>query len=118
MRTEANKELWWMVRILSGLLIAFSIFMFVTQTFDSKRTEPIEISSIIGLSLAGIGLIGLGLAWKWELVGGIIAFVSFIAIGLMEPSLFSIPLVYIYPANAILFILFWLINNKIILKNK
>jgi hypothetical protein len=65
------------------------------------------------LSFAGLGLIGLGLAWKWELIGGIIALVAFIVIGAMEPTLFITPFVYIYPVTAILFIMLWAKNRNI-----
>ena len=113
MRTKSNKELWWIVRILSGLIIAFSIYMFLGQTFGGKpRAEPMDVSSIIGLFFGGLGLIGLGLAWKWELAGGIISLVAFIVIGAMEPTLFITPLVYIYPGTAVLFIVLWAKNKK------
>jgi len=86
--------------ILGGIFIGIALALyFETQKKTSKPTT-------------GLGLIGLGLAWKWELIGGIIALVAFTVIGAMEPTLFVIPLVYFYPGTAILFIVLWAKNRK------
>jgi asparagine N-glycosylation enzyme membrane subunit Stt3 len=108
MRTKSNKELWWITRVLSGLIIAFSLFMFIGETFfGEKPGEPMSNNAILQLSIGGIGLIGLGLAWKWELTGGIIALVAFIVLAIINPITLQFPLLYIYPVIAILFIVLW-----------
>ena len=112
MKTRHNKELWWTVRILSALIIAFSLYMFLGHISNYSSSNPMEVSSIVGLSISGLGLLGLALAWKWELIGGVIALASFITIGIMEPVLFTIPWLYIFPLSAVLFIILWNKNKK------
>lgn len=66
----------WALRVLSILFIVFFLFMFIGDTFfqtESADAKPMSTDSIIQLSLIGVILIGLGLAWKWEFAGGIIA---------------------------------------------
>ena len=74
--------------------------------------------AIIQLSVSGIGLIGLGLAWKWELTGGIIALVSFIGVGIINPIVIKAPVLLICPFIAILFIVLWAISRNANVKNK
>ncbi len=66
----------WTLRIFSGLFIVFFLVMFIGQTkFDGggSDSEPWTINVILQLSIFGIGMIGFILAWKWELMGGIIS---------------------------------------------
>lgn len=114
MKTKSIKIFRWILRVLSGILILFSLFMFIGETLDS--TNPLSTNSIIQLSFAGIGLIGLGLAWKWELTGGIIALASFVAVAIINPMTLSYHLLFIFPATAILFIVLWVQNRNSIAK--
>ena len=61
------------------------------------------IKAIIGLTLAGIGLLGLALAWKWEMAGGIICVVAFIVFFIVNADEL-LGLMLIFPANGLLFI--------------
>ena len=119
MSTKSYKELRWILRGLSGLIIVFSLFMFFGETFFSENpSEPLSNSAIRGLSIAGFGLIGLGLAWKWELIGGIIALVPFVVIAIETPSVLESPLMLVWPLTALLFILLWALSRNPIVKNK
>ena len=81
MSTKSYKELRWILRGLSGLIIVFSLLMFIGETyFGENPGKPLANIAILQLSIAGIGLIGLGLAWVWELIGGIIALVPFFCV--------------------------------------
>jgi hypothetical protein len=90
--------------------------MFIAETLDS--TNPLSTNSIIQLSLMGIGLIGFGLAWKWELTGGIIALAAYFVLAIVNPDTMQFSLFLLYPATAILFIVLWAISTNIILKNE
>ncbi len=68
--------------------------------------------SIVQLVLFGIVLLGLGLAWKWELTGGIVAIVAFLGLANVNPGIGQFPLLFLYPGTAILFILLWAISRK------
>ena len=118
MSTRSYKELRWILRGLSGLIIVFSLMMFFGEyNFGDNPGKPLSNSSIIGLTLAGIGLLGLGLAWKWELLGGIIGLIPFFILALMDPTILQSPLMFIWPLTAILFIVYWFLNTKTTSKN-
>ncbi len=118
MRTKSYKELRWILRGLSGLIIAFFLLMFIGESLNSESSEPMSANSILQLSVMGIGLIGLGLAWKWELIGGIIALVTFIVLAIINPTVLQSSLLLIYPATAILFIVLWAISRNTTVKKK
>ena len=118
MSTKSYKELRWILRGLSGLIIVFSLFMFIGETFFGENPyEPLSKSATIGLSIAGIGLLGLGLAWKWELLGGIIGLIPFFVLALLDPTILQSSLMFIWPLTAILFIVYWFLNKKATSKN-
>ena len=120
MKTAPNKELTWIARVLSGLVILFSLSMFITYQFFPEHAgmqpgsgEPLKPEEMIGLSIAGLGLLGLGLAWKWELFGGLFALVAFVVLVIMEPMLFQSGIGIIYPGCALLFLVLWAKNKNL-----
>jgi hypothetical protein len=119
MKTKSYKELRWVLRGLSGIIILFSLLMFIGETwFGENPGEPMSTNAILQLSVAGIGLIGLGLAWKWELIGGIIASTAFVVLAIINPSVLEASLLFIWPFTAVLFIMLWAISRKTTVKNK
>lgn len=93
-------------RIMSALFVGFAFFMFIGETIESAKRanpEPMTFNTIIQLTLFGIGLLGLALAWKWEFIGGIISLLAFITIFFVNPAVLLWPM-FIFPGNAILFI--------------
>jgi hypothetical protein len=118
MRIKSYKELRWILRGLSGLLIVFFLFMFIGESLGSESSEPMSANSILQLSVMGIGLIGLGLAWKWELTGGIIALAAYVGLAIINPDTLHFPALFLYPATAILFIVLWAISRNATVKNE
>lgn len=115
----AYKELRWILRGLSGIIIAFSIFMFVGESnFGETPGKSFTINEIMQLSPMGIGLIGLILAWKWELIGGTIALVPFIVLAIIEPTILQAPVMFVWPLTAILFIVLWALSRTTATKNR
>lgn len=93
-------------RVMSAIIVAFALMMFIGETMESAKRanpEPMTLNTIIQLALFGIGLLGLALAWKWELIGGIISLLAFITIFIVNPAALLWPM-FIFPGNAILFI--------------
>ncbi|NLO01930.1 MAG: hypothetical protein GX126_06385 [Bacteroidales bacterium] len=113
MKIKSYKELRWVLRVLSGLIIVFSLLMFIGETFFGENPgKPLTANAILQLSVAGAGLIGLGLAWKWELPGGIISVIAFIMLAIINPMVLQYTLLLIWPLTAILFIVLWVISRK------
>jgi len=85
--------------------------MFIGEEMESAErgnSTPMTLNTILLLIFFAIALLGLALAWKWELIGGIISLLAFIAlfigIYMVNPTALAMPLLYIYPANAVFFI--------------
>ena len=113
MKNKPYKELRWILRGLSGLIIVFSVLMFIGETWFGENPEAtLSNNAILQLSVTGIGLIGLGLAWKWELTGGIISLAAYIAVGIINHEVLSATIVLIWPATAILFIVLWAVSRR------
>ena len=99
-------------RVMSVILISFFLLIFIGEELQSAEkgtSSPMTFHTFLLIVLFAITLIGLALAWKWELIGGIISLLSFIAlligIYIFNPSVLTkMALLLIYPVNAILFI--------------
>ena len=97
-------------RILGLLLILLTLsFVIVELIFEhSPTSEPTPIVMIImGVFILG----GLGLAWKWELIGALISLVGFIGVCILNPDAMRMPMVYLFPLTAILFLICWRSNK-------
>jgi len=104
--TEPMKTPRIVARIMSAIIVAFALMMFIGETMESAKrgtSSPMTTYTIIQLALFAIGLLGLALAWKWELLGGIISLLAFIILFIVNPAALLLPM-FIFPANAIIFI--------------
>lgn len=80
--------------------------MFIGSIGDYSE-DPMSTSAILQLPITGLGLIGLGLAWKWELHGGIIALTAYIIVAIINPIILDFSKIFIWPAIVLLFIVLW-----------
>ena len=115
MRTKSYRELRWILRGLSGLFIVG--FLIGENSGEPLINNTWIDDKILQLLVAGIGMIGLGLAWKWELIGGIIASAAFIGLAIINPNLLEYGLLFIWPITAILFIVLWALSRNRTEKN-
>jgi hypothetical protein len=77
----SDKILYWSPRIL-GILIILFISMFAFDSFSPGNTLGQNLTALLIHLLPSIGLLILLLiAWKWELIGGIILILAGIAWG-------------------------------------
>jgi succinate dehydrogenase/fumarate reductase cytochrome b subunit len=100
------------LKTLSGTCILFFLFIFINDNYISSRDNQIgalselntkEIDQVISII---IGMVGLIIAWKNELVGGIIALVGFLFLGYFNSNTIFSPF-SIFTLNAIFFIWHW-----------
>ena len=118
---KSIKRFRWMLRVLSGLIILIIIYAFIYNAFFPQgggEVEPSRIKDLLWVFAPwGLGLIGFGLAWKWELIGGIVALSGFVVWCIDNPSTLQNYFVFIYPIIAILFIVLWAISRNTTVKN-
>jgi hypothetical protein len=105
----------WIARVLSALVILIMLTFFVGDVLvpPSSASVPLSTADIAQLVLAATELIGLALAWKWEVVGGSITLVAFIIKAIINPRTVFFPLLMI-PITAILFLLCWGLGRSLI----
>ncbi len=93
----------WIARILAAFMILITIVFFLgEEVFDKSpgTGEPIPVIMII---LAILMLGGLGLAFKWELPGGIISLIGFTGIIISNTNAASMPCFTSMPSCSIVF---------------
>ena len=87
-----TRTLVWIARITGTLLLAFLLFMLIGHlTGDANGPNGMTFASntdLLGFLLFPIGsIIGLGLAYKWKILGGTIAIASMAALYVLRPDL-------------------------------
>ena len=109
MKIKENKGLWWVTRVLSILIIVFSILMYMGYRVFPEPGEinPLSTKAIIGFYIVGIGFIGLLLAWKWEITGAIISLIAYAGLAVIFPKILLPSPMYLWPVTAVLFIVLW-----------
>lgn len=121
MKTKSIKIFRWTIRIWSGILILFFLFMFIGETFfppESLNSQPLSSNAILQLVLFGIIMLGLAIAWKRGLTGGIIALIAYALMAVINPNTLQMSMLLLYPATAILFIVLWAFRRNEIKGNE
>lgn len=101
----------WIARILSGLVIVFFSIFFVGEAilFPTPDSTPLTGNAMLQLTLTGLSLLGLALAWKWEAFGGLLALAAYVILVIVNPKAFSVfPLALL----ALLFLACWWMDKK------
>ena len=101
----------WAARLWS--LLVFAVALLVIVVPDPNATEPVPLGDWFLLSLWGVAILGLLVAWRWELAGGILTIatmfvreLAWTAIhGLWLPSFLIVWALVVPPA--ILFMVAW-----------
>jgi hypothetical protein len=106
-------------RLWSLVIIAIALFIFVVEIIESSLKPQLSADypryeNLIPLSLF-LGVIGLGLAWRWERFGSLLTIISllatfgmYVAFGGSGRGLLVVPLILLpILVPAILFIICW-----------
>jgi hypothetical protein len=96
----------WGARILSALTLLFWSFFIVAHLVgdEGRASRPLNTGDYISLTTMGISLAGLGVAWKWERIGGAMTLVAVSIIAVANWKILT-SLIAIIPITAILFLL-------------
>jgi hypothetical protein len=98
----------WSARILSTLIFLFWTF-FLAASFigDAARSShPLALADYLILSTLITALVGLALAWKWELTGAAITLLAVLACAAVNWKVLVFPGTLI-PMAAVLYLLSW-----------
>lgn len=93
-------------RILSVIFVCVTlciIFISAIEVDSNMNPNSIPQNTIIQLFLFGVGLLGLLVAWKWIIAGGIISLLAFVALFLVNMDV-VLWIMIIFPINSIIFI--------------
>lgn len=110
LESNTTRVIKWIARILGLLLILLTLFFAIPEliTEHKPNAEPTSISIILmGVLMLG----GLGFAWKWELIGALISLVGFIGVGILNPDALTMPMMYLFPLTALLFLICWRLSK-------
>ncbi len=101
-------------RIISAIITGFFLLIYFGESLESNHSgcnEPMSMSAIIQLTIMGVGLVGLVVAWKWELAGGLLSLLAFVVLFFVNTRAFVIPML-IFPMVAILYIVIGYLRQK------
>jgi hypothetical protein len=116
MTPPSVKTIRWIARIWSAIILAFTVFRVFTP--DPYATEPIPAEDWFLLSLWGVAILGLLVAWRWEFVGGVITIATMFFreiawIVLKGPWLVNFLIIWaLVVPPAILFLVAWGLGRK------
>lgn len=101
----------WSARILGLLLILLVLFFMIAEGLTENRpnAEPTPIINII----AGVLMLGgLGLAWKWELLGALTSLVGFVGGVISNPDALTRLGMPLFAAPSLLLLLCWWLSKS------
>ncbi len=102
------KPLRWFARILSALIVLFHALSFVADR------PPASLSSAdkLHLTLWGIIMLGMLIAWKWEGIGGLVILLAFVIQIGMNPEAISMWPFWVAPFTGMLFLICWVYGRR------
>lgn len=112
--TKIGSIIRWIARVLGSLIIAFILFFLIAHLFgeDESGNGFKNTSEVISFILFPVStLIGLGLAFKWEGLGGIITTIGMVGLFVMRPDLLDSIYLIIPLIPGILYITYWLMGK-------
>ena len=106
----------WIARISGGLLLAFLLFMLIGHLFgDANGPNGMTFSStadgLVFVLFPICPIIGLTLAYKWELAGGLLSVLAIVALLILRPELLRGPFIG-FALPGILYIIHWAMVRK------
>ena len=105
----------WIARIWGSLILAFFLFFLLLHIFGNDESgegfrSTAEIITFICFPISAI--VGLGLAWKWEGLGGLITVLGMIIFGILRPEMIINIFTIAILIPGLLFIIYWFLLKK------
>lgn len=102
----------WGARVLGGMIVLFWGFFLLAHLFGDagSPSRPLVWTDYLSLGAIIVAVIGLALAWKWELLGAVISLIAFGVVAAVNWRVAIFPGTLI-PITAILFLASWWIHR-------
>ena len=107
----------WTARIWGSIMLLFGLIMFggeIVEHLSGKPSFSIDsVSDLLVILFFPAGtLIGLGIAWKWEGLGGLVIIGGIICSQMIKHGtiLFD-PLTFLFGAPGLLFLIYWYLSR-------
>lgn len=97
----------WILRITSALF-AVGVLIFIFGDVMDSGIALMSTRTFFVLMLIGICLAGLGLSWKWEIAGGLVALIAYLILAIIWSEVILGRTYYFFiliPLSSVLFIL-------------
>jgi hypothetical protein len=98
----------WGARILSGMILLFWGFFLIAHLIgdEGSPSRPLNWSDYTIVSALLLSLVGLALAWKWELAGAALTLAAVLVCAAVNWKIVAFPGTLI-PVTAVLFVASW-----------
>ncbi len=98
----------WSARILSGLIVLFFGFFLIAHLIEDqgRPTRPLAWGDYLILTTLVVSLLGLLLAWKWELAGAAVTLVAILVCAVVNWRILVSPGALI-PISSVLYLVSW-----------
>ena len=105
----------WIARIWGSLILAFVLFFLLLHLFGNDESgegfrSAGEVIQFLCFPISAI--IGLGLAWKWEGLGGLITVGGMIVLAILRPDMIIDISTIAILIPGLLFIIYWYLSKK------
>lgn len=103
----------WSARVLSGFILCVWGFFIVGHLVghEGEPSRPLVVQDYLLLTAMGVWLAGLAIAWKWEIVGGVLSLSALLLGAIVNWRLLTFPFLLIAVA-AVLFIISGWISRR------
>ncbi|HUG17750.1 MAG TPA: hypothetical protein VMM56_02160 [Planctomycetaceae bacterium] len=99
----------WSARVLSGLILCVWGFFIVGHLVghEGEPSRPLVVQDYLLLTAMGAWLAGLAVAWKWEIVGGVLSLSALLLGAIVNWRLLTFPFLLIAVAAGLFIISGW-----------
>ena len=102
----------WIARVLSALILLFWGFFIVAHAFGDEggASRPLNTNDYILFAMMAVWLVGLSVAWRWELTGGMMTLAGLLIAAVVNWRVLTFPGILI-AVTAVLFLSSWWIRR-------
>jgi hypothetical protein len=93
----------WGARLLSAGILLFWGWFLIAHLLSEEGLGPHAWRDYVVLTAVVVAPVGFALAWKWEVLGGLMALVAYAIMGVLNPLALGGPFI-LWPITAVMFL--------------